>query len=213
MTTQRAAIFKPLGLELTRQMEALMGRTGEDVGSVDLPPRPPMKIRLLTMKIRLLLTLVGLAFGFAVPALASFFQGDLAGDVKALDEFTALRMKEDEAFNKNDAAALAALFTEDAVYVVPEGLFSGRQAIEKRYADVFQRWHPTNFIGQADQLNAIGNEAWAVGEWWSTLQSQTGPKFARGYWSAIYVREGDGWKIRMLTVSEHPRPVSPAETK
>jgi hypothetical protein len=41
MTTQRAAIFKPLGLELTRQMEAVMGRTREDVGSVDLPPRPP----------------------------------------------------------------------------------------------------------------------------------------------------------------------------
>jgi len=39
MTTQRAAIFKPLGLELTRQMEAVMGRTREDVGSVDLPPR------------------------------------------------------------------------------------------------------------------------------------------------------------------------------
>jgi len=34
MTTQRAAIFKPLGLELTRQMEAVMGRTREDAGSV-----------------------------------------------------------------------------------------------------------------------------------------------------------------------------------
>src|SRR5258708_3740108 len=41
MTTQRTAIFKPLGLELTRQMEAVMGRTREDAGSVDLPPRPP----------------------------------------------------------------------------------------------------------------------------------------------------------------------------
>ncbi len=41
MTTQRAAIFKPLGLELTRQMEAVMGRTRGDVGSIDLPPRPP----------------------------------------------------------------------------------------------------------------------------------------------------------------------------
>ena len=29
MTTQREAIFKPLGLELTRQMEAVMGRTPE----------------------------------------------------------------------------------------------------------------------------------------------------------------------------------------
>src|SRR5262249_60524641 len=30
MTTQREAIFKPLGLELTRQMEAVMGRTSEE---------------------------------------------------------------------------------------------------------------------------------------------------------------------------------------
>ena len=43
MTTQRAAIFKPLGLELTRQMEAVMGRTRGDVGSVDLPPPPESK--------------------------------------------------------------------------------------------------------------------------------------------------------------------------
>ena len=35
------------------------------------------------------------------------------------------------------AAALAALFTEDAVLVTPEGLFSGRQAIEKRYAGMY----------------------------------------------------------------------------
>ena len=41
MTTQREAIFKPLGLELTRKMEAVMCRIPEDAGSVDIPPRPP----------------------------------------------------------------------------------------------------------------------------------------------------------------------------
>ena len=41
MTTQREAIFKPLGFELTRRMEAAMGKTPERAGSVDLPPRPP----------------------------------------------------------------------------------------------------------------------------------------------------------------------------
>ena len=40
MTTQRAAIFKPLGLELTRQMEATMGTTPEAAEPVDPPPRP-----------------------------------------------------------------------------------------------------------------------------------------------------------------------------
>jgi hypothetical protein len=54
MTTQRAAIFKPLGLELTRQMEAVMGRTREDVGSVDLPPRPPETKEVIESKLILL---------------------------------------------------------------------------------------------------------------------------------------------------------------
>jgi ketosteroid isomerase-like protein len=54
------------------------------------------------------------------------------GDAKALGEFAVLGMKEDEAFKKNDAGALAALFTEDAVLVAPDGMFYGRQAIEKR---------------------------------------------------------------------------------
>jgi hypothetical protein len=40
MTTQRTAIFKPLGLELSRQMEAAFGTTPEDAGPVDPPPRP-----------------------------------------------------------------------------------------------------------------------------------------------------------------------------
>jgi len=40
MTTQRTAIFKPLGLELTRQMEAAFGTTPEDAGPVDPPARP-----------------------------------------------------------------------------------------------------------------------------------------------------------------------------
>ena len=154
------------------------------------------------MKICLLFALTGLAIGFAVPVRALNF----SGDVKALGEFNELGMKEDEAFNKSDAGALAALFTEDAVLVAPDGIFYGRQAIEKRYVDVFQKWHSINHFGQADQLNATGHEPWSVGEWWNILQSQAGPKFVNGYWSAIYVREDDGWKMRMLTVSEHPQP-------
>jgi hypothetical protein len=73
-------------------------------------------------------------------------------------------------------------------------------------------WHPTNNIGQTDLLNAIDKWAWAVGEWWSTFQSQNGPVFARGYWSAIYVREGDVWKIPMSTFNQAPPPAAPTET-
>jgi hypothetical protein len=41
MTTQRTAIFKPLGLELTRQMETAFGTTPEEAGPADPPPPPP----------------------------------------------------------------------------------------------------------------------------------------------------------------------------
>jgi len=46
---------------------------------------------------------------------------------KALDEFGVLATKQSEAFTNKDAAAVAALFTEDAVLVAPDGIFSGRQ--------------------------------------------------------------------------------------
>ena len=57
-------------------------------------------------------------------------------------------------------------------------------------------------------LRAIDNAVWSDGEWSSTLQGETGIVFVKGYWSAIYVREGDAWKIRLLTLSERPRPAA-----
>jgi SnoaL-like domain len=43
--------------------------------------------------------------------------------------------KYEEAFNKQDWTAVAALFTEDGVSMTPhDGTFHGRQAIEKQYA-------------------------------------------------------------------------------
>ena len=72
-------------------------------------------------------------------------------------------MKADEAFNKNDAGAVAALFTEDGVLVASDGMFCGRQTIEKRYAEMFQRWPISTFSSQiSHQLNAIDNAAWSA---------------------------------------------------
>jgi ketosteroid isomerase-like protein len=133
-------------------------------------------------------------------------QRDLLGVPRALDDFGVLGLKLDEAFNRNDASAIADLFAEDGILVASDGMFSGRQAIEKKYADLFQRWPITTFSSQRYQLNAIDNAIWSLGEWWSTIQSETGPKFVGGYWSAIYIHEGNAWKIRMLTVSGRPQP-------
>jgi uncharacterized protein (TIGR02246 family) len=136
-------------------------------------------------------------------------QRDLLGVAGALEVFGDLSGKLDDAYNKRDAAAAAALFTEDAVFVTPDGMVFGRQAIEKRYAETFQRWLITDFLSRRERLrlNAIDNAVWSVGEWSGTLQSQAGPVLAWGYWSSIYVREGDAWKIRMLNLFDH-RPLS-----
>jgi uncharacterized protein (TIGR02246 family) len=58
--------------------------------------------------------------------------------------------KFDEAYNSNDAAALAALFTEDAVVVTDTGPIYGLEAIEKCNADVFQQFH----FSKCDQYGA-----------------------------------------------------------
>jgi uncharacterized protein (TIGR02246 family) len=173
------------------------------------------------MKTSLLGALAGLAISFALPTFAQqkdtagpriAQQRDLLGDVKALAEFGDLGLKLDEAYNKNDAVAVAALFTEDAVLVGPDWMSSGRKAIEQSYKETFQRSPITDFNSRRERrhLNAIDNAVWSTGQWFSTLQSETGPVFSWGYWSAIYVWEGDAWKIRMLTLSERPRPAAAA---
>ena len=66
------------------------------------------------MKIRLLVVLVGLAISFALPILAQ--QKD-AVDPKVAEQIRAFAINYDEVFNKNDPAAVAALYAEDAVFI------------------------------------------------------------------------------------------------
>jgi ketosteroid isomerase-like protein len=82
------------------------------------------------MKIHFLLGLVGLAIGFAAPGFAQ----EKEADPQAVEQLRAEAKKFEEAYNNHDAAAVAALFTDDAVLVTPQGTFYGPQAIEKRHA-------------------------------------------------------------------------------
>ena len=160
------------------------------------------------MKIHFLLALAGLAFSFAFPAFAQ-----QTADPKTIEQFDEFNKKFDEAFNNNDAAAVAAFFTEDAVQVTPEGPIYGREAIEKQFADLFTQIHVSEHINKTDRpphaIGTAGNEVWRNGEWSFTLQGKSGgPIQLKGYWSAINVREGDGWKIRMLTYNVTPAPAA-----
>jgi ketosteroid isomerase-like protein len=57
----------------------------------------------------------------------TFAQEKDAVDPQTLQQLGAKSKKYDEAVNNNDAAAVAAHFTEDAIFVTDTGLLYGRQ--------------------------------------------------------------------------------------
>jgi uncharacterized protein (TIGR02246 family) len=142
------------------------------------------------MKIRCLLALVGLAISFALP---TFAQEKNTVDPQVRQQIEAVFMKFQEAYNKHDAAAMAALHTQDAVEVRSwQGLASGREAIEKRFAGDFAS-SPGKMVNELVQVYAIGNDICAI--------SDTRVGESKGHAVTIYVREGDDLKIRMAYVT------------
>ena len=69
-----------------------------------------------------------------------------------------------------------------------------------------------DYIRKYDQdspyvVGTAGNERWANGEWSYTALPKSGDPFQlKGYWSSIDTREGNDWKIKMLTWNQTPAP-------
>ena len=163
------------------------------------------------MKIRSLLALAALAVAFALPVFPQ--QADTA-DQLAAQEIRALTKKYDEAFSNQNAAALGGLFTEDGVLLAPDGVYSGRQAIQKRYEEiVFPQWHCNNHVTKVRQVIALGGELCWIAEWsCSCLNADGSTAKVNGYYSSVGVREGDTWKCRIFTFNV-VLPAPPVQTK
>jgi uncharacterized protein (TIGR02246 family) len=148
------------------------------------------------MKICLVFALLGLAMSFAS---STFAQQKDAVDLQMPQQIRALATKYDQAINSQNAAAIAAFWTKDGVDVTPNvGIFHGRQAIEKYYAEwVFRLWHVHNFIQRIDRVVAVGNEVHAYGTWSCTYQQTLASRSTGGgHFVWVIVREGNTWKIR-----------------
>src|SRR6476469_4955792 len=100
------------------------------------------------MKIRSIVTLFGLAICFTLPA---FAQTANRPDPQLRERLISRIKSHTEALEKNDAAAVAANFTEDAVNVEQDGPLFGREAIEKLWADRFQKVQFSNNIATPDE--------------------------------------------------------------
>jgi uncharacterized protein (TIGR02246 family) len=145
------------------------------------------------------------AFCACIVTSAFALSGDLAGNIRALEHLGELNLQLKAALTEDNAAGLAALFTEDAVCITTQGVLTGREAIAEGLDQLFTGSCLLSQIFQIDQLHSLGNDAWSVGQWWTTLQNLQGTAFLSGYWSAILIQDGGTWKMRMLTLSETSR--------
>jgi ketosteroid isomerase-like protein len=138
------------------------------------------------MSMRSLLTLVGLAVGFALPTFAQE-QNTIDPEVRQQIE-TAFR-KYTEAFNQHDAAAMGDRYTLDAVEVWfgGGGLISGREEIVK--ALMAASATGATMSHRIIQMCAVGDEISAIGEWTYGVDQ-------RGHYEVLmFRRAGDDWQI------------------
>ena len=165
------------------------------------------------MKIRLVVALVGSAISFVLPTLAQTIDPQLRAAAEAIDKTF------DDSQNGGSPAPIIAVFSKDGVVVTNVGPISGQEAITKYYTDLFKVVKFSNCVTKTDpgypRLLA-GKEMWATGEWSNTIKGDSwGPIDQKGYWSAVYVREGDAWKKLLLTwnVSPPPAPTTAPSNK
>ncbi|MGA8656379.1 MAG: DUF4440 domain-containing protein [Chthoniobacterales bacterium] len=153
------------------------------------------------MRMRSLLTLIGFAIGFALPIFAQekeevkpFPFTPIPAGPQLVQQIEAINSQFDEAINKHDAVAAAALFTANATLVLPEGVISGRDSIAKHYTDWFQRWNPSDQITKLSYVYAFGDDLCGIGGLTVTIN---GPHQGGAYLMRVYTRVRDTWKIRV----------------
>jgi uncharacterized protein (TIGR02246 family) len=127
--------------------------------------------------------------------------------IQKLDD--TLRKKYNEAVNNHDAAAIGALYTEDAIFVTVTGPVYGRQAIEKWYEGQWQAGsQPKNNISTIDphSVRMLGPDNLTNnGDWSETNKGKNGEDVQiKGYWSAVDTRQGDAWKNLCVDLEPNP---------
>ncbi|HUC68759.1 MAG TPA: SgcJ/EcaC family oxidoreductase [Stellaceae bacterium] len=141
------------------------------------------------------------AIALAVPAFAQ----DKMTDADAMAKVEKVVAQFDQGFRSQDAAALSKLYTPDGVYVAATGkVFTGQQQIADAYATIFKAMGGIkSFEGKVDQAHALSDGgAWAIVH--ATVEG--GAATTRNHVAAIYAPEGDGLKVRMLSVGANVPP-------
>jgi uncharacterized protein (TIGR02246 family) len=102
-----------------------------------------------------------------------------------------------QAFEKGDAAALTALFTEDGEYVEEGGdRIHGRAAISKAYGAFFGERQEVKAETKTDSIRFLGRDA-AVEEGTFTVRAKNAPAHSSRF-STLYLRQDGKWLMALL---------------
>ena len=109
------------------------------------------------------------------------------------------------AYNHKDAAAVAALYTDDAIEIRPQGVREGRAALEKEYRGQFENANCHALAITISHYRSSGEIGWADGGW----TANCGNNPVHGLWSDVTVREEGKLKIpQNSVVFPEPEPAS-----
>jgi uncharacterized protein (TIGR02246 family) len=101
-----------------------------------------------------------------------------------------------ENFNKQNASGIAGLYTKDGVLVN----HGPQKSVEQYYQNAFKTGFNHQDIALEDVSSLGPDAAISMGEVHISGRSQNGSVLeSNGRWTAVEVREGGAWKIRLLT--------------
>jgi len=140
-----------------------------------------------------------LAVGLAMPAVAQQLT-----DQEARKIAETIEQAWEKGFQDRSPAALAALYSRDAIRISGNGETQvGPAAIETFYTGLTKAWDADP--NKLEQVKALGNDVIVVtGAWSGTWHGEKGPIKFSGHFANTDIREGDGWKIALFIVSNAP---------
>lgn len=141
----------------------------------------------------------------ATPATAAAAPG-MAADQQALRDANAAWYK---AYNAHDAAALAALYADDAVLYMPgQAIVRGRDAIKAAYqkdVDASAKANLTSNVGSGSEAGASGDLGWETSTF--TVTDKSGKTVDTGKYFTMFARkDGKWWIVRDIWNSDAAAP-------
>jgi uncharacterized protein (TIGR02246 family) len=124
----------------------------------------------------------------------------------ATAEVRALRDQWVAAAERDDAAAVAGMYTDDAIFIGVEGNVMGRTAIEQTLAESFKT--NSGLTVSDGSVEAVGDVVYSTGDWSQKATTPDGKTTdISGRYLVISRRQADGtWKIVRHVSMPNPAP-------